>query len=1349
MTTISVTREEALRRAAERWKGQLVDVSGRNRLLNYRDLKIGTLDLTPGEDEDSAVNRQALESLLSGRRVAMTRLFASEDAQADSRRRLSALYRRTQEHLDEKGLNTLFVAAGLATWDVSSGSRPNAPVILIPAAITSDGAGQWDFSIELSGDPHINPILSHVLRTEYGIDMPDEDDGLADALSLAMIKKQLGALEGNWSKVPGLAITDRMVTGNFIYTNMPMVEDLENNLATFAGSDFVAAIAGVDEARQALAACIQDTPLNRPDTDPPENEFLVVDADASQNRAINRVLAGESLVIWGPPGTGKSQTIANLIAALIAQGKRALFVSEKRAAIEVVIARLRRVGLSNLVMDVHGGVRSKREFAKSMADSMRDISTIPARDDSQLHRGLSERRAELIAHANAMHACREPWQVSLFEVQEKLIGAPASVATDAVMPAAQARQFNREDVDRLMWNVREWGDLEGPGLGLRYPEWARAGIDSPESAQQAFELVRDSAATLSDVRRRLSDDLAEVGLTLPETVSAWAERLQWLAEVARLQQRFTPEVYSLNHADLLTALAPANSRWQRLTAFLSPGYRAARKSLQAALRTAGNLSGQDALQATTDAGAHIRQWRELTGSGAYPRAPELAPDTLAALDALIGRLRLAGGIFSENHLELPYAHLEELLNRLASQRDIAAKLPRVRELERGFADAGIDGITAKAGDEISPERAAEAVEHCWMQAVWDDLAFNDAALAGFTGDAHSRREQEFIDLDRQHLDITPQRIRRAAAEAATSAMNDHPQETALLRAEAAKQRRHLPVRTLFNRTPHVITAVRPCWAMSPLLVAELIPAAADLFDVVIFDEASQIPPAEAIGSLARAPQVVVAGDDRQLPPTSFFSAGGADDDDDSIDDTALTDDIESILDVAKAGLIREEMLQWHYRSRNGRLIAFSNANIYGNGLTAFPGVSQTAPISHHLVPFRLLPQQTPSNPDEVERVVNLIIDHARNHSKESLGVIAFGIRHANNIDEALRIRLRDLADTSLDEFFSEKAEERFFVKNIERVQGDERDVVILSVGYHKASNGTLPHRFGPLNQPGGERRLNVAVTRARSHIHLVSSFSHHDVDPGRSSARGVELLRQYLEFATSGGAELGAEVGDVPLNPFELDVLHRLEDKGIKVVSQYGVSGYRIDFACAYPEQPGRMVLAIEADGASYHSAHTARERDRLRQQVLEDKGWRFHRIWSTDWFRNPEEQVNRAVEAWRQAVNAADRVPETANGYTEKPLAAPAAPARGPRPNVPPNRGSIITYSLGELVSLARWIISDTLLRTDDELMAEMRRELGFQRRGSRIDDALRRAIDQVRNEAAGSEPGTESAVALEPQSL
>ena len=286
----------------------------------------------------------------------------------------------------------------------------------------------------------------------------------------------------------------------------------------------------------------------------------------------------------------------------------------------------------------------------------------------------------------------------------------------------------------------------------------------------------------------------------------------------------------------------------------------------------------------------------------------------------------------------------------------------------------------------------------------------------------------------------------------------------------------------------------------------------------------------------------------------------------------------------------------------------------------------------------------------------------------------------------------------------------------------------------------MPYRFGPLNQEGGERRLNVAITRARSRIHLVAGFSHLDMAPGRSSAEGVELLRQYLEFAASGGTAMGGSLSEEPLNAFELNIQRHLEKRGMPVTPQYGVAGYRLDFACAHPEQPGRMVLAIEADGASYHSAPTARDRDRLRQQVLENLGWRFHRIWSTEWFRDPEGQADLALEAWRKAVELAD---EADAGVAVDSAAPPPSldvsasleePDRGPRPAVPAGL-PIGEYSMGQLVALARWLNSDTLLRTDDEMLVEMRLELGFKRGGSRINAALLEAIAAACRDGPGAE--------------
>src|SRR4051794_19006426 len=425
--------------------------------------------------------------------------------------------------------------------------------------------------------------------------------------------------------------------------------------------------------------------------------------------------------------------------------------------------------------------------------------------------------------------------------------------------------------------------------------------------------------------------------------------------------------------------------------------------------------------------------------------------------------------------------------------------------------------------------------------------------------------------------------------------------------------------------------------MSPLVVSQVLPNDRPYFDVVIFDEASQVRPAEAIPAIARGRRLVVAGDDKQLPPTDFFSGPviGTDGDDDGLSLAATGSNFESVLDVLEF-LVEPRMLEWHYRSADERLIAFSNAHLYGKALLTFPGVSGPDCLRHVHVPW------TPGQADgeessnaEVLKVVELVLEHAQQRPEQSLGVIAMGIKHAERIDGALRNALQDRSD--LDEFFDESHPERFFIKNLERVQGDERDAIILTVGYGKGADGQMVYRFGPLNAEGGERRLNVAVTRARRRMIAVSSFSATDMDPERTK-RGGDLLRLYLAYAETRGEKLDRQSAEAPeLNAFELDIRDALERAGVPLICQHGVGRYRLDFAAKHPVQPGRLVLAIEADGASYHSAETARDRDRLRQEQLERLGWRFHRIWSQDWFTHREREVEKAVAAYQAAVTASD----------------------------------------------------------------------------------------------------------------
>jgi very-short-patch-repair endonuclease len=499
-----------------------------------------------------------------------------------------------------------------------------------------------------------------------------------------------------------------------------------------------------------------------------------------------------------------------------------------------------------------------------------------------------------------------------------------------------------------------------------------------------------------------------------------------------------------------------------------------------------------------------------------------------------------------------------------------------------------------------------------------------------------------------------------------------------------------------------------------------------MFDYVIFDEASQVLAEDAVPAILRGKHVIVAGDNKQLPPTTFFAA--AEEDDEEVDEATA---YESLLDMM-VPFVKGFHLNWHYRSRDEALIAFSNHHIYDDRLVTFPGSGGKNAISHEFVDY--VPSgdgQEESSGGEVKRVVELVINHARSEPNRTLGVITMGIKHANRIQAVLDTELA--RNPKLAEFFDTGRSERFFVKNLERVQGDERDVVILSVGYGKDRAGNLPLRFGPILSAGGRRRLNVAVTRARERMIVVSSFLHSDINsiqvrPGT----GLEFLKNYIEYSSSGGKLLfHGELTNEPMNDFEAEVFDTLTSQGIGLVPQLVSSKFRIDLAACHPRKPGKFVLAIECDGATYHSSYTARDRDRLRQQQLENLGWIFHRIWSTDWFMRKDEEVKRAVQAFNRAVELSDdektAAPTPPRGRAEEPQTArtEALPVCRTPVHAPiPARNSITEYTPWDLQTLLNWVKSDGKLRTNDELADEMFAALPFARRGSKIDTALRGAI-------------------------
>ncbi len=731
------------------------------------------------------------------------------------------------------------------------------------------------------------------------------------------------------------------------------------------------------------------------------------------------------------------------------------------------------------------------------------------------------------------------------------------------------------------------------------------------------------------------------------------------------------------------------------------------------------------------------EWRERAADGGRPRTVAAGAEVATAADRLRDEVAQLSAVLETGALAAGSLQtLERQVGEMARDEGQAARVARLRWLSRRLRELGVGPLIDELRGGPDPRLWPDIFEAAWLLSARERALISDPELAMFDGSAHDDVVKEFKRLDRLILQAAVDRVRRAHAEHAVKAMNAYPTEAAAVRHEAFKQKRHTPLRKLAVSAPHVLTALKPCWMASPLSISQLLLGSQGApFDVVVFDEASQVLPEDAITALLRGRVAVVAGDRHQLPPTPFFVAGQAEDDEDA-DGAEATVGFESLLD-AVGGFAPECGLQWHYRSEDERLIAFSNHEIYGLNLVTFPGVGRWTPIEHVLVPQVLVADgEELSSSAEVERVVDLILEHARERPEETLGVITMGIRHMRRIQARLDQARKEHPE--LDDFFDSEDRERqepFFNKNLERVQGDERDAIILSIGYGKDRAGRLVYRFGPLLHDGGERRRNVAATRAKRRITVVSSFSHEDMDDAKLHSRGMRLLKQYLRFAASSGTEIYEEAGTAAeRNPFELDVEDALRARGVEVVPQYGVSRYRIDLVAMHPKLTGRRVLAIECDGASYHSTPTVRDRDRLRQEHLERLGWRFVRIWSTDWYTRREEEIARVVAAYHDAL-AADgaRARTTTRPAPTSAVVSSAPVARGPRPYFTPNL-SIDRYGYGVVSALIRWVTSDGRLRTDKELLVEVARELGFQRIGNRIRESIQQTIDLYRGDARRS---------------
>ena len=563
-------------------------------------------------------------------------------------------------------------------------------------------------------------------------------------------------------------------------------------------------------------------------------------------------------------------------------------------------------------------------------------------------------------------------------------------------------------------------------------------------------------------------------------------------------------------------------------------------------------------------------------------------------------------------------------------------------------------------------------------------------------------------------------------------------QVGIVRGECNKKRRHMPLRKLLDKAGEAVATIKPVFLMSPLSVAQFLRPGGLTFDLLLIDEASQVRPADAMGAILRSRQIVVVGDQKQLPPTSFFDrqVGGEDEVDyEDIADlqAAQVGDMESILSLCDSRAMAGLMLRWHYRSMHPSLIDVSNHEFYGDGLVCPPSPEpprQNFGLSFVHVDGEYGRGRKRDNPKEADAVAQEVLRHAREDPDRTLGVVALSVAQRDTIRD--RVEYMRTQHPELDAFCREAREEPFFVKNLENVQGDERDVIFISIGYGRDAGGFMAQSFGPVSANGGERRLNVLFTRARQTCRVFSSIRHGDIRLDATRHNGPRVLKRFLKFAETG--EL-----DIPLlterdmdSPFEEAVARALESHGYRVAAQVGSAGFRIDLAVQDPDDEGRFLLAVECDGARYHSSSWARERDRLRQAVLEDKGWRFHRIWSTDWFYNRDVELRKLLEAVERARTQRGSRAVSARPEPRRPV---EREARAPEPEierVPYREASFVVHESvplheAPLAALARYVLQIVEIEGPvhlEELGRRMSRLWGYKRAGRRVQDSVRRAV-------------------------
>lgn len=1112
----------------------------------------------------------------------------------EQKRRLALLYRHAETAEQEKGVNILYLAVGFLTWFESENSQIEfeSPLILLPVDLKRSKGG---FTLRSRGDDIVTNLpLQKRLNDDFGIQLPkiDDSDEWVPSNYFALVKDAI-AERPQWQ-----IDRDSIRLGFFSFAKFLMYRDLDPD------KWHDKSITKHKPIQELLIDGFSPNPLWFGDDESldekldPQNVFHVTDADASQTIVIEEVRKGNSLVVQGPPGTGKSQTITNILAAAVFDGKKTLFIAEKLAALEVVHKRMVGAGLNDICLALHTKVTKK-----SMLEELKRTLKQPSPKPDDCASELRDVRDQLTVAADLLHRNLPERDYNPFQAMTTLALLnnfyPLEIADGLEKLTQQKCDDIREDICNYVTALKKVGlQSEHPFTGVKQRDLLPPDLKRLENK---IDKAIKSIDRLNEILGKISEQTEMQFVNSIETARQLDKWIRWVRRLRFMPIAlvgFTIEIFGRVDALKTDLLMVDTATTRRTVDAIRDGFKGVSQLTKALTTTDGDIK-------------YVFDLLKL-------KLPKRLPYSQAALDNIKNRLV---GMRENIDRYNEWGVLQSCTVKLKNHK--LASLIKLVERKK-----------------ITPDDAENQFRYEVSEARWRHACEQLPALHELVNTDRHELAKDFQTYDKQHIQNARKQIR--AQHHSNLSLTGNANEMNFLNGEMARLRNIAPIRRIMERAGAAVSQIKPVFLMTPMSVAQFLPPGKIEFDLLVIDEASQVPPVDALGAVARCKQIVVVGDQKQLPPTSFFDKITRDDEDEEneYDDVASAGEMESILTLCEARGLNSRMLKWHYRSRDPSLITVSNAEFYGNRLLFPPSPLRTGDIG---LKFKKVDGVYAGGTNQIEanEIVVALAEHAKNNPKQSIGIVAFSQKQSNLIHTVLEDARQ--SDSVLDKFLLKDDEsERYFVKNIENVQGDERDVIFISVGYGpEEPGGRLRMNFGPVNNEGGERRLNVLFTRARISCCIFASFTSGSMDVSNTINAGPRVLKRFLEYAQTGKLEHLEPSGKLADSPLEEDVAQEIIALGYLADPQVSSAGFKIDIGVRTSDMPGRYILAVECDGASYHSSRYARDRDRLRQELLESKEWRFHRIWSTDWFHRRADEIQRLKEALETARHESDGEPK------------------------------------------------------------------------------------------------------------